>query len=200
MKKGRFLALAVFILSVSQTKAQGLHIGIKAGTNGSQITGRSFTSGFQWGFNVGAFAELNITSKWGLQPELDYNQVNSQTSNDFNTIVNESSGNVGLVNRSFTLNYLNIPVLLNYRFLPILSFQLGPQFGVLMSTSQNITSNGKSPFKTSDFGVAAGAQLNLIKFKIGLRYVYGLTNINNVTSNDSWNNQNIQAYIGLRIF
>ena len=199
MKKCSFLALVVFILSSSEINAQGFHLGIKAGTNGAEITGRSFNSGFQWGFSVGGYAELNITGKWGLQPELVYNQVNSQTSANFNTIIN-TPDNVGITNRSFTLNYINIPVLLSYKFLPVLTFQVGPQFGILMNTSQNITSNGKNPFKTSDFAGVVGAQVNLMKVKFGLRYTYGFTNINNVNDVDTWKNQNIQAYIGLRLF
>jgi len=58
MKKLSFLTIAVFIISVSSTQAQGFHLGIKAGTNISQLTGRSFDEGFQWNFMAGAFAEL----------------------------------------------------------------------------------------------------------------------------------------------
>ena len=194
MKKVSFLVFAVFILSASRIQAQGFHIGVKAGTNLAQISGRSFEDGFQWGFSAGAFAELNITKKWGIQPELLFNQTKTQTANNFNEVFDE-----GFNSTSVSLNYLSIPVLLSFRPIPVLSFQFGPQFGILMSTSQSITSNASSAFKSGDFSIVGGAQVNLGGFKFGARYVSGLTNLDNVTSVDTWKNENIQLYVGFRI-
>ena len=114
MKKVSIFVFAVFILSASRLQAQGLHLGFKAGTNISQITGRSFDQGFQWGFSAGAFIELNVSKKWGIQPELLFNQTQTQTASNFSEIYHE-----GLNSRSVNLNYLNIPILLYWR--PILS-------------------------------------------------------------------------------
>ncbi len=194
MKKVCFLVFAVFILSASRMQAQSFHFGIKAGTNLSQITGRSFDQGFQWGFSAGAFAELNFTSKWGIQPELLFNQTKTQTASDFNEVFYE-----GFNSTSVSLNYLSIPILVSYKIIPVLSIQVGPQFGILMSTSQDITSNASKAFKSGDFSMVGGAQVNLGGFKAGARYVYGFTNLDNVTNVDTWKNQNIQIYIGFRI-
>lgn len=194
MKKVCFLVLIVSILSASRIQAQSFHFGVKAGTNLSQISGRSFNEGFQWGFSAGAFAEVNFNSKWGIQPELLFNQTKTQTASDFNEVYNE-----GFNSTSVNLNYLNIPILLSYKIIPILSIQVGPQFGILMNTSQNITSNASNAFKSGDFSIVGGAQVNLGGFKAGARYVSGLTNIDNVTSVDTWKNQNFQLYIGFRI-
>ncbi len=194
MKKVCFLVLAVFILSVSRMQAQSFHFGIKAGTNLSQISGRSFEDGFQWGFTVGGFAELNIDKKWGIQPELLFNQTKTQTASDFDEVVNE-----GFNSTSVSLNYLSIPILASFKLLPVLSIQAGPQFGILMSTSQDITSNASKAFKSGDFSLIGGAQVNIGGFKAGARYIYGLTNLDNVTNVDTWKNQSIQIYIGFRI-
>lgn len=195
MKKAQLFLIAFFILSVSAIQAQGIHLGVKAGTNISQITGRSFDQGFQWGFSAGAFVELNVSNKWGIQPELLFNQTQTQTASNFDDIYTE-----GINSRSVSLNYLSIPILLSWRPIPLLSLQLGPQFGILMNTSQNITTNGVNAFKSGDFSMVGGAQVNLGGFKAGARYIYGITNLDNVTEVDTWKNQNFQLYIGLRIF
>lgn len=199
MKKSGLLAIAIFALSLSKTQAQGFHLGIKGGTNISQLTGRSFDEGFQWNFMAGAFAELNFTSKWGIQPELLFSQTSTQTASDFTAVYEQ-----GLNERNVKLNYLSIPILLTYKLpLPIISLQVGPQFGILMNTSENITGNGVNAFKSGDFSMVIGAQVNLGPFKGGARYVYGFTNvadISSIKSVDSWNTRTIQLYVGLRIF
>jgi hypothetical protein len=199
MKKARFLVLALFIFSVSHIQAQGFHLGVKAGANLASLNGRSFDNGFNWGFMAGGFAELNVSPQWGVQPEVLFSSSKTQTASDFSTIVNEA-GNVGINNQSVTLNYLSIPILLSFKPVPILSIQVGPQFGILMNTSQNITSNGKNAFKSGDFSIVGGAQLNLGGFKGGARYIFGLSNLDDVTNVDTWNNRTIQFYIGFRIF
>src|SRR5450755_1546743 len=143
MKKVSFIIFSVFILSASRIQAQGIHIGIKAGVNLGQVNGRSFDDGYKVGFSAGGFAELNFTSKWGIQPEVLFNQTNTTTVNSFNEIIPQ-----GINNQSTKLNYLSIPILLSYKPIPLLSFQLGPQFGILMNSSQTIVGNGKNAFKT----------------------------------------------------
>ena len=125
---------------------------------------------------AGAFAELDVSSKWGVQPEVLFSQTSTQTASDFNDIYEE-----GINNRNVKLNYLNIPILLSFKPVPLLSLQAGPQFGILMNTSDNITTNGANAFKSGDFSMVLGAQLNLGPFKGGARYVYGFTNIDDVT-------------------
>ncbi len=194
MKKAGLLMLAVLILSASRIQAQGFHFGIKAGTNLAKIDGRSFESGFNWGFSAGGFAELNFTSSFGIQPELLFSQTKTQTASDFNTIYEQ-----GINSRDVTLNYLSIPILLSFKPIPLLSIQVGPQFSTLLSSSQNIVGNTSNAFKSGDFAMVGGAQLNLGGFKAGARYVIGLTNLNDIDDQDKWKNQSIQLYIGFRI-
>lgn len=194
MKKVCYLVLSVFILSASRIQAQSFHLGVKVGTNLSQISGRSFDDGFQWGFTAGGYAELNIDKKWGLQPELLFNQTRTQTSSDFYTIVPN-----GFNSTDVSLNYLSIPVLLSFRPIPLLSFQLGPQFGILLSTSQSLNYPPSDVFKSGDFSIVGGAQVNLGFFKAGARYVSGLTDLNKLENVDTWKNESIQIYVGFRL-
>ncbi len=198
MRKAGLISLAVIVFFVSGIQAQGLHFGLKAGVNLAQITGRSFKDGYQTGFSGGAFAELKINSKWDLQPELLYAQTQVTTSEEFPNASDPQFH--GIPNRTITLNYIDIPVLISYKLLPVLSIQAGPSFGFLMSTSENIMVPSQDAFKTTDFSVVGGAQVNLSKVKLGARYSYGLSDISKVTPTDTWKNQNIQVYIGFLLF
>jgi hypothetical protein len=194
MKKVFVLLLVVFFCTYIH--AQGLHLGIKAGTNNSLLTGNSFNDGFNWSFMAGAFAEVNFTSRWGIQPEVLFSQITSQTASNFNDAYSE-----GINSKEIKLQYLNIPILLTYKLpLPILSLQLGPQFGTLLNNNSSITTSGINAFKSGDFSMVAGAQVNLLMFKGGIRYVYGFTNINNINDADTWKTRTIQLYAGIRIF
>lgn len=195
MKKVIFLVLTVSLFVGSRSYAQGFHLGIKGGTNLSQISGRSFDQGFQWNFAAGAFAELDVSSKFGIQPELLFSQTTSRTASNFRDIYDQ-----GINSQNVKLNYMSIPILLSFKPISLLSLQLGPQFGILMNSSQTVTRNGANAFKSGDFSMVLGAQLNLGPFKGGARYVYGFSDINNVTNFEAWNNRSVQLYVGLRLF
>jgi hypothetical protein len=145
---------------------------------------------------AGAFAEINFTGKWGIEPEVLFSQVSSQTASNFSDEYHE-----GINSKDIKLQYMNIPILLTYKLpIPILSLQLGPQFGTLLNNNSSITSNGANAFKSGDFSMIVGAQVNLLMFKGGIRYVYGFTNINNITDADAWKTRTFQLYVGFKIF
>jgi hypothetical protein len=190
------LSLTLLALAASSSgKAQGFHLGIKAGANLDKINGKSFSDEFKFGYNVGAFAELNFTPNWGIQPEVLFNQTNYHTGDHFSAIY---PGGVDDVKGK--LSYLTIPILLSFRPIPLLSIQVGPQFGIKLNSDQHLVNNAKDAFKSGDFAMVGGLQLNLASLKIGGRYVEGLTNVNNYTSTTSWKNQGFQVYAGFRIF
>jgi len=194
------LSLALIIIGATHTQAQGFHLGFKAGANIFKVDGQSFDQSFQYGYNLGAFAELNFTKKWGIQPEVMWNQTNYRTGENF--------GNVfpgGVSDVKGKLNYLSIPILLTYRPIKLLSLQVGPQYGTLINSDQTLVQNGKNAFKKGDFSMVGGAQLNLAGFKLGARYVIGLTDINDLGNGngptpEKWKNQGFQVYAGFRIF
>ena len=125
MKKFCLFLLTIIVFSTFRSQAQGFHLGIKAGTNISELTGRSFDEGFQWNFMAGAFAELDFTSHWGIQPEVLFSQTTAQTANDFNDVYEE-----GINSRDVKLNYLSIPILLTYK-LPLPSNAMVAPFSTL---------------------------------------------------------------------
>lgn len=194
MKKRSSLFLAGLLLFSLAGFSQGLHFGFKAGANIFKVDGKSFSEEFKFGYHLGAFAELNFTGKFGIQPELLWSQTNFRTGNDFDNVYPDGIGDV-----KGKLNYLAIPVLLSYRPISLFAFQLGPQFGTLLNQDKNLLNNGKEAFKKGDISLIAGAQLNLLKFKAGARYVIGLNDINDVGTSNKWKNQGFQVYVGFRV-
>ena len=195
MKRNAFVLFVALLLAVTHSNAQGFHLGIKAGANLFKVNGQSFDQEFQFGYNVGAFSEINFTSGWGIQPELMFNQTNYRTGTEFSDVY---SG--GLNNYKGKLNYLSIPVLLSFRPIPLLSLQAGPQFGILLNKDEHLTYNAEQAFKGGDLSLVGGAQLNLASIKVGARYVVGLNNIDDLPNQSSWKNEGWQLYAGFRIF
>ena len=99
--------------------------------------------------------------------------------------------------RKVKLNYLTIPLLLDYKFLGPIHLQAGPQFGVLLSQDKNFLENGAEAFKNGDFSMVAGAELRLAQLRVTGRYLIGLNNINDIDNQDKWKNQVIQLSLGI---
>ena len=120
--------------------------------------------------------------------------MNIDTSSNFSSIYNLN--NIDNVN----LQYLKIPILLNFKPNPFVTLQLGPQYGILLDKTKNLLINGKQAFSNDDFSLVGGLQVNIAKFKIYGRYGVGLSNINDIDNQDKWKNQNIQLGIGFNLF
>ncbi len=195
MKRSILLLLScVMILAAS---AQGLKIGIKAGANLNKVDGQSFKSEYKLGYQLGGFAEIKLGKKWALQPEVMFNQTNTTTSNNFNDIY-QTIVSPGYA-KDVKLNYLSIPILLNYKLTPGISLQAGPQFGILLDQSKTLLSNGAEAFKNGDFAMVGGVQVKVLSFRLIGRYQVGLNNINDIDNRDKWKNQAIQLGVGFTL-
>ena len=192
MKKYILFSL-ITLFFVCDISAQGLHFGLKGGADLHKISGTSFQDQYNVGYHAGVFAEINLPGKIGIQPEAYYSQVNPK-------VATGTAGIYGFNNvTKIKLSYLNFPILLNLRVAPMLSFQAGPQFGILINKDKSIAQNGKDAFKSGDVGIAAGLQVNVTKIKIYARYVAGLNDVNN-TNTGRWRNQAIHLGLGVRLF
>ncbi len=170
--------------------AQHFKVGVKAGADIHKIDGKSFKDEFSFGYHVGGFADIGLTKKWGIQPEVMLSQVNVDTSSTFSSVY--KFNDVSKVQ----LKYLKIPLLVNYMPNEFVSLQLGPQFGILMDNDKSLVQNGKSAFSGGDFSMLGGLQLNISKIKLYGRYAIGLSNINDIDNREKWKNQNVQIGVG----
>jgi hypothetical protein len=198
MKKLMLATFAIILMSVAVNAQGGFRFGIKGGLNLNQIEGVSFNNGFNFGYHLGGFAEIDFTKKFGLQPEVLWNQSNSQVSGEFATLY-PTITNPNTLNQNVTLNYLSIPILLRYNLGGMFSIVAGPQFGVLMNKDQNLLQNGQKAFSDGDFSAVAGLQINLKALRLYGRYNIGMKNINQIDQKDKWTSQQIQLGVGLRL-
>ena len=98
------------------------------------------------------------------------------------------------------LRYLNIPILLNYKPIKFITFQAGPQFGLLINKSKTLVTNGKDAFKVGDLSMLGGVQINVLFFHIYGRYVIGLNNLNDIVgSTEKWKSQSVQLGVALAL-
>lgn len=186
------IAITAFCFFAS---AQSFHAGLKLGANMNKLSGSAFKDQFTYGYHAGAFAEIGLGKKWGLQPEVVFNQVENDTASNFSQIYNISTTKA----TSIQLNYLSIPVLLSYKFSKVFSLQAGPQYGILINHNNSLVQNGKSAFKDGDFSLLGGAQVRLGNLRLMGRYAIGLNNLNDIDNKDQWKNQSIQLGVGFTI-
>ncbi|MEO5967034.1 MAG: porin family protein [Ferruginibacter sp.] len=189
----KLLLFAAILFMGSSTFAQKFTLGIKGGANLGKMSGQSFKDEYTLGYQVGGFATIPFGGRLALQPEVMFNHASLDTASNFSEIYQFNKVN----NVSF--NSLSIPILLNYNLNKYLTVQVGPQFGVVLDQDKNILQNGEEAFKSGNFSLVGGVQLNLLKFRIYGRYVGGLTNLDNVGNNDSWKASAIQVGLGIAL-
>ena len=187
------LPLFLALLLLAQASFAQFTIGVKAGANITKVDGRSFSDEYRYGYHLGGFAIVPLGGRISIQPEVLFNQLQTRTGTEFSDLYQTAFNG----NTDVRLNYLSIPVVLNYRLGSFLSLQAGPQFGKLLDRSQNLLENGREAFDKGDFSLLGGAQINLSKIKLTGRYVVGLNNINDIDNRDQWKNQGFQLSIGL---
>lgn len=158
MKKIIFVAAAV--LAFGFANAQGVKFGVKAAINVSNLTGDVEDVSSLTGFQVGGFAEIKLSEKFAIQPELLYSAQGAKSDGD-----------------KFELSYINVPVLAKYYVAKSFSLEAGPQIGFL--TTAKIEGEDVKDFVSStDFSFNLGAGYDFTEnFSAGLRYNFGFTNV-----------------------
>jgi opacity protein-like surface antigen len=192
--KVRILLTAVLsIVLFTASQAQSFHLGIMAGANLNKIDGQDFKNEFSFGYHAGAFAELGLGKKFSIEPQVLFVQTSSDTTKNFSTVYNTNNFS------NVTLNYLAIPVLVNYKLSKLLSIQAGPQYGILLNKNEHLDQNGKEAFTQGDFSVLGGLQLNILSLRAYARYAIGLSNIDALGNQNQWKSQTIEIGVGYSI-
>lgn len=191
--KTKILLLALVTLTGTSAFSQKIHIGVKGGAAINKLTGKSFKDEFSFGYHVGGFVEIGLGKKFGIQPEIIFSQTNVDTSSTFSSVYQFKQLD------KVQLKYLSFPILLNIKPSKILTLQVGPQFGILTNKSNTLLQNGKEAFKSGDFSMLGGVQINIRHFNIYGRYAIGLSNINDIDNTEKWKNQSIQLGVGLTL-
>jgi hypothetical protein len=203
MKKNILSALAVFAFGLAN--AQEVKYGVKGGLNFSNWTGdtEGVNLKYKAGFNAGLFADIKMSDKISIQPEVLFSLVGTKVDNytlEFDN--NEITGDV-----NFNTAYIYVPVMFKLYVAEKFNVEVGPQVGFLVSAksvaqiegnSQKVKNDIKEIFNTVDFGVNFGAAYDLDQhFALGIRYNLGLSNIGKNEEGDSSKVNNSVFSLGL---
>ncbi|HET6723127.1 MAG TPA: porin family protein [Chitinophagaceae bacterium] len=195
--KTKLAIMAIALLTMQAASAQ-FRLGPKAGANLVKVEGKSFKDEFRYNYHLGGFAEIALTQdkKLSLQPEVLFNQYSTTLDSSFKAVYEDI---ITSEQSRVKLNYLSIPILLNYRLAGPIYLQAGPAFSILMDQHRSILQNGGDAFKKGDFSMIGGAQIKIAKIYLTGRYVVGLANINDIDDKDKWKSQAIQLSVGLSL-
>ncbi len=200
MKKIILTAAAVFAISFAN--AQDVKFGAKAGLNISNITGDGTEdTSSKIGFQVGGFAEIKISDKFAIQPELLYSAQGAKDKYSEEGYSYKATGKSA---------YLNIPVMAKYYVAKGFSLEAGPQLGFLMSAeleetetefgkSETTSTDIKEFYNSTDFAFNLGAGYDVTEnINLGVRYSIGLSNILKDSEDFKQNNSNIAIAVGYK--
>lgn len=196
----KFTLLIITILLVFNVSAQDrenfFRLGGKAGVNINKIKGQSYKSGFSYDYLLGGFLQFNLSDRIGIQPEINFTQSTSTFAGESTDIYDDLFA--GGSQKKARLNYLKVPVLVNFNIGPSkrVKLQLGPQLGGLVNEKIDSLQNNGNIYKNSDWSAVGGLWVQLPLINIGGRYELGLTNINDIDNREKWKSQAITIFAG----
>lgn len=167
--------IAIMVLAAGSATAQNVNIGVKGGLNSFNIENEN-NSAFdpRFGFQAGLLGHIHVYEQLAFQPELVYSLQGAKSSD-----------------ANIRLDYMNIPLLLQYMFENGFRIQTGPQLGFLLNAE---ATNGASidvgnEFKSVDIGLSVGASYVDAPsgFGIDARYNLGLSDISEDSDEKSTN-------------
>lgn len=171
MKKISLFMTAVFLSAVVMAQNDRVNFGLKAGVNLANLNVEDYDdTEMKLGMYAGALAHIHITPNIGVQPEVVYSTQGAKDGD-----------------AKWLIDYVNVPIMLQYMFDNGFRIETGPQVGFL--TRAKIEADGeeldiKDDLKKTD--ISWGFGLNYLSnsgIGVGGRYNLGLTDINDNGAN-----------------
>ncbi|KMQ65095.1 hypothetical protein ACM46_12960 [Chryseobacterium angstadtii] len=222
------LAFAGSLLVNAQEKTKSsspVTFGVKGGLNGSTLTKKDGYYDYyendqrlKAGFNAGIFVNIPVAEKFSIQPEVLFSQLGSKTE-DRNRYNSNSYSSRQEYDYKLTLNYITLPLMVQYNILPQLYVEAGPEFGLLLGgrskgdetyteTNGNITTTTHREFSNKinmdlynkfNFGIGIGAGYYFTQnFGVTARFVAGVTDIYKSNNGDTVRNNAFQVGVAYK--
>ena len=199
-----FLGLSIAISGFAFSQQFGLKAGLNVSDINNDASGTDMKA--KTGLYVGVTATIPVSDEFSVQPELIYNQLGAKTN------LYDFGGIIGNVSTTTKLDYISLPVMLQYNFPSNFYLELGPEFSYMVSAKQGLSTSIISPstdinmdyLNRLNVGAGFGAGYNLNKnIGISARYTLGLTGLGkngNVTDYflDSAKNNNLQVGVNFK--
>ncbi|MFI3322330.1 MAG: porin family protein [Rikenellaceae bacterium] len=171
----RVFSISIFTLFLINFSSFAQTIGVKGGVNVSTLVGKDCDDlEMRAGYYFGVMTQMDIISKLSFAPEL---------------LFSTQGANVKDKDEKLILSYINVPMMFRFTPISLLSVEAGPQVGLNLRSKvkeDGVSSNlATDTYNIFDVGLGVGATVDLGLFKIGARYVNGLTNVlkDNVNKN-----------------
>jgi hypothetical protein len=199
----------VFIFSIlvanAQQQRKKIGFGVQAGWSMSRISGDTFDG--KAGFIGGAHVVFPVAGNFYVQPEVNFQQLGGKYRSEAFAI-----GDILYRDAELKTSYVNVPVLMKYRFEPIdLDVFIGPQVGLKLS-AKNKVGDGETfdAYNVKDTDIAGvygleyclrlpDSRANLV---LNARYMTGFTNFAKGNDpnmpNDSYRNSALAFLVGIR--
>ena len=191
------LVCTALLLMTFLANAQTWHFGPKLDVNYSVIKGNGMRNKYSAGFQLGGFAEYNLTKHWAIQPELLYTWSAYKKGSDFLTYYNNEGRSAA--GNNVNLGSVSVPVLVRYNFNKYLSVLAGPQYSYLIYDDEDLIKENKQAFKNYEVSANLGVQVNLENVGFYARFNKGFTNINDIDDRYEWKSNHVQVGIAVRI-
>jgi len=142
MKKIILIGLSVLSFTFIQAQKK-INLGIKGGINFSNLNNISDNSykKSKTGINFGLLAEISLSDKFSIQPEILYSTQGVKTDVYLNALAYPGPGPDPIFQPStekgkYIFDYIQIPVLAKIYLIENLSFEIGPSFNFLTKSEQ----------------------------------------------------------------
>ena len=194
MKKLKSIVIVVALITATNFSSFGQGapkpiVGAKGGINLANIGGDTDNS-MKIAPHFGMYTEVFFDYFLMMQAEILFSFQGHAAADDFSSSLN--------------LSYINIPVMARYNLGYNLNVHTGIQFGFLLSAKSVFQSEKfdvKDQFKGMELGLPIGVGYDFMdrKFNVTARYVIGLNNIAESTTQTRHNNV-LQLSLGLLLF
>lgn len=166
--------------------------GVKGGFNFAEINGSDkevlgdISRYKAW--HAGLFLQIALSDFISIQPELLYSRKGYERSDS-----------------TFRFDYLEVPVLAVFNLTDNISIHLGPQVASMVSAQEEDKEVNLERYNTFDYGVAAGFEGRISRFRVGGRYALGFADLIKTDKAGRSVSYDIkpaafQVYIGIGIF
>ncbi|MFA6951110.1 MAG: outer membrane beta-barrel protein, partial [Lentimicrobiaceae bacterium] len=122
--KSLFFTLVLMIAWATGANAQRIMGAVAAGVNATQVDGDEAYGYHKFGLNLGAAAIVPVVGNWSVSLETVYNEKGSHQRARANDSLDGSY--------DLKLNYLEVPVIVQYTDKDFISFGLGGSWGRLV--------------------------------------------------------------------
>ncbi|MGC9342666.1 MAG: porin family protein [Bacteroidales bacterium] len=206
------LYFLILILLPFYSYAQERTFGLKGGLNLASLSIEDVSdANILPGFHGGAWVNIPLSGDISLQPELLYSGKGVEAVYDEEFLGIE----IAEGETKIRLNYIDIPVYVNYNLSEDFHFFIGPYVGFLLNANINTSAEildfldytnqdkiSKDEFKSTDFGLSGGLGFSIDPVSFGFNYSLGLMTVATDESQmeallESSKNNVIQVFVGI---